>query len=602
MKLPSVDQVFKNALHTFLRFPLVLCSAVIGTSAAVILVDYEGPEGPTILFPILFASILGLPLLLGLALFSEKRSLGQLKALLLQVAGIALLIGYACTVPVTLSSGPLFHIFRLMGFLFATIMLISVAPFFRSDEYDGFWHYNQKLFFRILGSAIFSHILFLGLCLALAAIDALFSIDIAPKRYGEVWIIIFGILNTGLFLAGIPEHLKDFEQESEYPKSLRILVQYALAPLAVIYLIIAYAFVIKIGVTWEWTEGWIGKLIIGFSVTGITSLLVMYPIRDRAEAGWVKSASRWFFIVLIPLAIVYPLAVWRRISEFGITETRYIALAYAAWLIILALYFLLSKSKSIKFIPVSLGIGALAICVGPWGMFPVSEQSQIERLQTALEKNSILVDGKIQKAAVPVKYADSKNISSILEYLHEHHGLDNIQPWFAESLREDSTGTTRAWKSASTVAGIMGIEYVRIWMEGGGSLKTYSLKQDIVLDVKGYDRMYRFQYVNRGGLKKEIAGEGIKFEWSTTLDTLIITRYDSITSTGPLLITFHSLASVLLKDYANESVGNVPPEKMTVSGTSPHLSAKVFVRNIQARVKGDSAEVNTISVDIYFSK
>ena len=77
MKLPSVQQILQDASRTFLRFPFVLINAVLGTIAAVILIDHEGPPQATILFNILLATILGIPLLTGLTLFGERKKWGR---------------------------------------------------------------------------------------------------------------------------------------------------------------------------------------------------------------------------------------------------------------------------------------------------------------------------------------------------------------------------------------------------------------------------------------------------------------------------------------------------------------------------------------------
>ncbi|MBF8296049.1 MAG: hypothetical protein HW389_2594 [Bacteroidetes bacterium] len=600
MKLPSFDQIFRGAIETLFRFPLVLCSAVAGTVSALILVDHEGPESPTVLFKILFASILGVSFLLGLALFAEKKSWSRSRSLGIQLAGVALLVGYAFTVPSVLASGPAFHIERLLVLSVATLMFVSVAPFLNSGEQNGFWHYNKALIFRILGSALYSHILYLGLCLALAALDKLFGFDIPAKRYGELWIITFGILNTWLFLAGIPGDMGSLEKVTEFPKSLRILVQYALGPLAVVYLVIVYAYIAKIMISWEWPVGWVSSLILGFSVTGMLSIVLMHPVREGSEAGWVKGASRWLYIAMIPLVIVFPLALWRRISEYGITEARYTALVLAAWLIFIVLYFLFSKSKSIKAFPASLGLVSLAVAYGPWGMFDISEHDQVRRLREILVRDSILVESALRKPSGPVSQADSKQISSILSYLHEVHGFEGIRPWFGQSLHEDSSGASQKWKSAADVAGMLGVEFVRTWPGGGGNMATFTMNADVSIDVKGFDRMKRFQYVDRGGFKKEIAGEAITFEFTRSLDTLAIRNM--VGGGGLLQIELHSIAAGLLKAYANESVGNVPPEKMTVGGVREGLKVKVFVRNMQVRRRGETIEVNNISADIYYSK
>ena len=77
MKLPSIQQVIQDSTRTLIRFPLVLFNAALGTVTALILVDYEGPPGPTVLFNILFATILGIPFWIAVALLVEKKKMGR---------------------------------------------------------------------------------------------------------------------------------------------------------------------------------------------------------------------------------------------------------------------------------------------------------------------------------------------------------------------------------------------------------------------------------------------------------------------------------------------------------------------------------------------
>lgn len=601
MKLPSINQILQGALRTFSRFPFVLCAAIAGTVSGVTLADYEGPGSPTILFKILFASILGIPLLLGLALTAEKRKWTRLTSLGVQASGIALLVVYAFTVPATLSAGPVYHVQRLLALAVAAHLFVSVGPYLRKGEENGFWQYNKTLLFRILGAALYSHILYAGLSLALAALDQLFGIDIPGKRYGELWIVTFGILNTWLFLAAIPENLDELDAVAEYPNSLRILVQYALAPLAAIYMVIVYAYVAKIAFTLEWSEGWISKLILGFSVTGILSLLLLYPLRNRNDMRWVRPLFQWFYVVMVPLVIVFPLALVRRMSEYGITEGRYAAAAIAVWLVFVVVYFLMSKGKSIKVIPASFGIMALAVCYGPWGMFQVSEESQTKRLYEILVRDSIFVDGTIEKSPMPVAYEDSKQISSILDYLHVIHGLEGIQPWFRERLLKDTSDAVLGWKEPSFVAGIMGVEYVRLWV-GGGNYATFTMDQEVSVDIRGYERLIRFQYMGRGGVKKEVPEEQMRFRLSGNLDTLTIMAGNVGAGERRLELDLLSVASSLVGEYSFESVANVPPEKMIVTGSADGIRAKVYIRSIQVRRRGEEVEVNDVSVDIVYSK
>ena len=477
MKLPSMSQIFDGAYRTLLRFPLVLFCALLGTVSAFILVDYEGPQSATIFFKILFSSVLGIPLLLGLKLLAEKMGWEGWRSLTLNLAGIVLLIGYALTVPLTLSFGPFYHIQRLLVLTVAMYLFVAVAPFLNLEEQNGFWQYNKILLFRFLGAAVYSNVLYLGLCLAIAALDQLFGINILAKRYGELWIVIFGILNTWLFLSSVPKDLKSLDLLTEYPKSFSILIEFVLAPLALIYVILVYAYTVKIVFTWGWSNGWISKLILGFAATGMLSVILLDPIRDRENVRWVQAIFRWFFVAMIPLIVELPLAVWRRVSEFGMTEARYIAAALAVWLIGIVAYFALSRGKDIKIIPLSLGILALAICYGPWSMFHISEQSQLGRLRGLLERDSILVAGVVHKASAPVCQEDARQVSSLLVYLYQYHGFDMIQPWFPVDLRKDTTSALSEWKEPALVAKLMGVDFVILRPGGGENLVAFGMEQ-----------------------------------------------------------------------------------------------------------------------------
>ncbi|MBN2089935.1 DUF4153 domain-containing protein, partial [candidate division KSB1 bacterium] len=250
MKLPSIHQILAGAGQSFARFPLVLISAICGTAVVILLIDYEGPAEASFLFQVLFAAILGIPLLLGLALVAEKRKWSRWPSLGLQLAGIVLLLLYALTVPPHLPNAPAFHTIRLFILILGLIFFVSVAPFLGRNELNGFWQYNKTLCFRLLGSLIYTVVLFAGLAFALAALDNLFGIDVPGKRYGELAVLLFGVFNIWVFLAGIPRDLDAMEQETDYPKSLRIFAQYILLPLVVVYWLILYAYLAKILIEW----------------------------------------------------------------------------------------------------------------------------------------------------------------------------------------------------------------------------------------------------------------------------------------------------------------------------------------------------------------
>src|SRR5690606_24507962 len=128
-----------------------------------------------------------------------------------------------------------------------------------------------------------------------------------------------------------------------FPKGLKIFVQYILIPLAIIYLLILYAYSAKILVEWNLPNGWVSMLILWYAVFGILAILLAYPLRDDTDNPWVRLYSRFFFVGLLPLILLLFIAVGVRIGDYGVTELRYYVVLLGIWLMMMALYFIFSK-------------------------------------------------------------------------------------------------------------------------------------------------------------------------------------------------------------------------------------------------------------------
>jgi hypothetical protein len=91
-----------------------------------------------------------------------------------------------------------------------------------------------------------------------------------------------------------PRNLDELEAAREYPKGLKIFTYYILLPIVFVYLAILYAYLAKILISWDWPQGWVSKLILGFAGTGTFSLLLLHPLNHQTENIWVRSLIRWF--------------------------------------------------------------------------------------------------------------------------------------------------------------------------------------------------------------------------------------------------------------------------------------------------------------------
>jgi hypothetical protein len=603
MKLPSVEQVYREAGRTARRFPFVLLSALCWTIASVMIADHEGPAGPSALFPMLFASSLGMLLLLALSLTAEKRKWGRAASAGSPILAVLLLVGYAFTVPTDLTNAPAVHGIRFSVLLVGLALLVMVAPYLKRGDQNGFWHYNRALYFRLFITGLYAAVLFAGLAIALAALDNLFGVDVPEKRYFELWVLIVGLFAPWFFLAGVPEDFDALEKSQDYPKGLRVFAQYILLTLVLVYLVILYAYLAKILIQWNWPKGWVSSLILGFSATAIAALLLLYPIRERAGNAWVTAAGRWLYIVLIPLIVVLFLAVTERVSDYGITESRYAGIALGIWLSAQVMYFLLSKTKSIKFTVGSLCALAFAISAGPWGMFAVSERSQVGRLQELLARNDILIQGNIQKVTTEIPEEERQQISSIVDYLRGSHGYGRIQTWFAERLQEDTDGGGRRDKSAGDVVQMMGFEFTLSdrWSSAGNRLERDPAQP---IDLVGYDKLAQQgeEWQRKPGGSLHV--DGLRYRISAKSDTLTFELADGGLVVDSVAVDLIQWKRQLLGKFANVETAermHLPPEEMAITAEGARFKAKAYPRSIYVNQDEQDTTVNTYDMVVLYS-
>ncbi len=601
MKLPSIKLLLLHASRTLERFPFALLSAGLGTMAALILIDSSGSSRDGAMHNLLVTAALGLPLFTTLSILAEKWRWPRPKNHLIQLLGALLLAAYFFFLPPDVFSSPYHHLIRFFLLNIALHALVAFAPYTGKNDINGFWQYNKSLFLSFLTAVLYSGVLYIGLTIALSAVEHLFGLDVDGKRYGQLWVLIAGMFNTWFFLAGVPENLAALNNETHYPKGLKIFTQYVLIPLVVIYLIILYAYEAKIIFQWNWPKGWVANLVLGFSVSGILALLLVHPVQEQAENRWIKTFARWYYVALIPLVMMLLLAIARRISDYGVTENRYFVLVLGLCLTWVVLYFILSKKKNIKVIPVTLCLVAFFSAFGPWGAFAVSEGSQVKRLENLLVKNGILADGIVQKASQPVAFGDTKEISSIVSYLYRVHGLGTIQPWFKHDLRtlqeekRDTNAVVQMFGRPAAVVGLMGLSYVNEWETELDSYFTFIAKVEKPIPITGYDYFIPSRHFYSGQTVVEQEGYIIHFD----ADRALLKIYRNDDDTEANIIDLGPLVKSLIKEYgASYHNDRVTAEKMIIEQASQSVKTKICLREINGQRSNERVSINRFEADI----
>jgi hypothetical protein len=592
MRLPSVDRLITSARDTAASFPLVLGSAIVAAAAGLVAVDASDED---FWLRLLFAAALGLPLFFAIRLVSERRAWRPARVWSVRLLGLALLAAFFFAWPEW--SEPV-RIERLLQAAIAFHLLAAFAPFSgaRGRGVSGpdagaqgaFWEYNKTLFLRFLTAALYSAVLFVGLAIALAGIDNLLGVNVEPDSYWRLWLLIAFVFNTWFFLAGMRTVLADADLASAYPIGLKVFSQYVLIPLVTVYLAILTLYLGRILITQTWPSGWIGYLVSSVAVAGILSLLLVYPISDRTENLWVASYSRWYYLALVPSIVMLLMAIWKRIDQYGITEKRYFLAVLAVWLAGIAIFYVVSRSRNILVIPLTLCIVAVATFGGPWSAYSVSEASQVRRLTRILASNDMLEDGQARAAGREVSFEDRREVSAILRYLIQTHGTGAIEPLFGSLPEIDTIGegtrTSRRYEAeprARAITEHLGLAYVERWAGETGMFHFFAEQRNEVIPIAGYDYALRWQGWPSDSFR--VAGEVVRLHVGS--DSAFI-RVARSTRSGS-----HEIALPLAPLYQRIKSGAVtgprpnvyPARALRLEGESNGLAVAIYLSTLSGR-------------------
>ncbi|WP_224994932.1 DUF4153 domain-containing protein [Cesiribacter sp. SM1] len=633
LRFPSLDYLLSQARNSFLRYPMSILSALLGVVCAIYLIETEAQHFNR--FPyinLMLCAALGIPLYFCVALLATRQQFGRGGKILAQVlATLLLLVVYFSLPDAESTHNTSLPYIRYGIYNIIVHLLVSFVPFLFVRQLNGFWNYNKALFLRILSALLYSAFLFAGLAMALLALKILFDVKIEEELFGELFVLIIGLFNTWFFVAGVPQDFEQLEQDTDYPGGLKVFTQYVLFPLLLLYLLILYGYGLKIIISWDWPKGIVSYLIMCMSVLGILTLLLVYPYALQPQNRWIKKAGKGYYLLLLPLLVLLFLAIGMRIADYGVTINRYIIVAVGLWLTFTCLYFL-SGRGNIKFVPMSLAGLLILISIGPWSMFSVSEQHQVERLEEILRSGNMLSEGLITREVTWVQdslpttfYSPQENqnegllndslhneVMSILDYLDDHHGFSSIQPWYRQHLdsmitvadADTSQGRWHRIGEAGVYMRSLGIPYhYKSTDRSDLEYLHYYSTAGSVLDTRGYNRVVFLEelYWNiyddvllkgaREGYENTVEAGGQLYQVKYTPKEpgwLTILVQAEVAHTDTLRFAVAPLVEKLVKAYPTDDESPVPADSMSLGVSKGNRSYKLVFDRIGLVRKADS--------------
>lgn len=317
-------------------------------------------------------------------------------------------------------------------FLFIAPFLKKVVRHFdlSSQYYNYFYHISRVfLISGILGGALF----WLGM-IAISAVFTLFDINWSYSNFYSDWAILALSFFAPIFaLTQLPK-TSDFTSWDVWEnKFFSFLIQYIWIPFISIYFVILYAYSIKVLVSFNnWPKWEVSWMVIWFSV--FWYLIYIFSSLLEKEKLFIKYFKTLFPFVVIPQIFMLFYAIYLRIAQYDLTINRYFVVVFGMWLLVLSLYFIISKKKQIYMIPAVLTLFTFVISLGPWGVYSYPETRQFHRLKNNLIQANILQNGKI----IPLQNDEdidinlSKEIYGGISYLCDYDNCESIKTLFSD--------------------------------------------------------------------------------------------------------------------------------------------------------------------------
>jgi hypothetical protein len=327
---------------------------------------------------------------------------------------------------ITFATGELF-------FFAALFLMLMIAPFLNPKRKQGaLWLYDLHLGLAIILAIIVGGVFGGGLSAVLAGLDFLFGIKISGDAYQRVWSAALILVGPLYGLALIPTDLTEeidlgAHRGGLVERGVSVLVNFVMVPLALVYALLLHAYAVKIVTLGSLPKGEIGWIVSLFAIGGTATWLIGWPWRDSGTWLLQKFMRAWFWLLPVP-AILLTLAIWRRVSDYGVTPDRYGIALVAVWTAMVFAYLVLRKNKADM--RIIIGVAAFLLLIGsfgPQGAYHVTGVSQFSRLTKILTDKGILKDGVLVASVPNVPDSDGRTISSILWSLNTVHALEPVK-------------------------------------------------------------------------------------------------------------------------------------------------------------------------------
>jgi hypothetical protein len=288
--------------------------------------------------------------------------------------------------------------------------------------------FATRLAVRVIIVGLYAAALYAGLAAALGAVNGLFELKLPDRLYAHLAALVFVLMPPWAVAAGLPDLVAPPGPWSAATlRALRRTALFLLAALIAVYLLIVYAYAVRMFVTGEVPSNLVSPVVLGAGILTLVATILLEPLHGRDDAIGLTRFLRLLPALLLPLTALALWAVLIRVEQHGWTEFRYLRVlavlllgAFAAagsWRLFRRLL------PPLAWLPASTAALLLLAAVGPLSAPAVSYRSQQARL------TALLPDAERSTTdLVPVASELLADITNRAAYLRDHFGWDALEP------------------------------------------------------------------------------------------------------------------------------------------------------------------------------
>ena len=374
-------------------------------------------------------------------LFAEGRKASRLTGILISlgVAAIAAALGY-------------FTRFFDTNFLFlfaGLIPVLMIAPYLKDNSGQGaIWLFNLRFGLAALLAVIVAALFAAGLSAIVEALNFLFDAGIDGSLHEHIWGTAASLIAPVYGLSLMPRDLDEEvelagQKDTLLARGISVLVNYVMVPVIIVYALILHAYALKVALEQSLPKGQIATIVTIFALGGTGAWLIAWPWREAGTRVLRWFMTGWFWLTIIPAALL-AIAIWRRITDYGVTPDRYGILLVAIWVAVLTAYLAYRRNRAdMRAILGGIAILLLVGSVGSIGANGLTISSQLKRFTQFLEANGLMKAGKAVTPAVKLSGEVVTQGYSFLYILREVDGLYSLKPLFEGAEKDPfKTGKT----------------------------------------------------------------------------------------------------------------------------------------------------------------